>query len=302
MITPAMQCGLMQRSPGQRGWAARVALCGALMAAAVALMPAPVQAASQASVATQWVSLHGARVRLVAGPAAGDAKAYLAGVEVELAEGWKTYWRMPGDAGVPPMFDWAKSINTAAITVLYPAPMRLQEPAAQTVGYKSSVMFPVEVKPLDPARPVVLDLQMDLGICRDICIPGEVQLSLTIPPSGLAGASPVKAWRERVPRPQALRGAGDPELKGVTATLDGPAPRLLVEVAFPGGAKDADVFIEAPDGLYVPMTKRLPDGPGGVARFEADLSRVDAHDLKGKQLILTLVGDGGAATEATWQL
>jgi DsbC/DsbD-like thiol-disulfide interchange protein len=286
----------------QRRWTARVQLWAALVAAAVALWPAAMQAGSQASVATQWVSLHGARVRLVAGPAAGDVQGYLAGVEVELAEGWKTYWRMPGDAGVPPMFDWAKSINTAAITVLYPAPMRLHEPAAETVGYKGSVMFPVEVKPLDPAKPIVLDLQMDLGICRDICIPGEVELSLTIPPSGLAGASPVSAWRERVPRPQPLRGAGDPELKGVTAVLDGPAPKLLIEVAFPGGAKDADVFIEAPDGLYVPMTKRLPDGPGGVARFESDLSRMDAHDLKGKQLILTLVGDDGAATEAAWQL
>jgi len=288
--------------PMQRGLTARVALCGTLIAAAVALLPASMQAASQGAVATQWVSLHDARVRLVAGPAAGDSKAYLAGVEVELAEGWKTYWRMPGDAGVPPMFDWSKSINTAAITVLYPAPMRMEEAAAQTVGYKKSVMFPVEVKPLDPAKPVVLDLQMELGICRDICIPGEVQLSLTIPPSGLSGASPVKAWLERVPRPQPLRGAGDPELKGVTAVLEGPSPRLLVEVAFPGGAKDADVFIEAPDGVYVPMTKRLPDGPGGVARFEADLSRIDAHDLKGKRLVLTLIGDGGAATEATWQL
>jgi DsbC/DsbD-like thiol-disulfide interchange protein len=200
------------------------------------------------------------------------------------------------------MFDWAKSINTAAVTVLYPAPMRMHEAGAETVGYKSAVMFPVEVKPLDPAKPVVLDLQMELGICREICIPGEVQLSLTIPPTGLAGASPVKAWRERVPRPQPLRAAGDPQLKGVTAVLEGPAPKLVIEVAFPGGAKEADVFIEAPDGVYVPMTKRLPDGPGGVARFESDLSHMDAHDLKGKQLILTLVGDGGAATEATWQL
>ncbi len=91
-------------------------------------------------------------------------------------------------------------------------------------------------------------------------------------------------------------------MKRVTAVLDGATPRLQVEAAFPGGGKEADVFIEASDGLYVPMTKRLSDGPGGVARFEADLSRIDAHDLKGKQLTLTLVGDGGAATEATWQL
>ena len=70
------------------------------------------------------------------------------------------------------------------------------------------MMFPVEVKPLDPAKPIVLDLQLELGICREICIPGEVKLSLTIPPSGLSGASPVTAWRERVPRLQALRGQG----------------------------------------------------------------------------------------------
>lgn len=292
----------MTTPPMQRGWAARAVLCGALMAAALVLWPAPMQAASQAAVATQWVSLHGARIRLVAGPAAGHAKGYLAGVELELAQDWKTYWRMPGDAGIPPLFDWSKSINTAAVTVLYPTPTRLHEPAAETVGYKGSMMFPVEVKPLDTAKPVVLDLKMELGICKDICIPAEVQLSLTIPASGLSGASPVQAWRERVPRPQPLRGSGDPELKSVTAVLEGSAPRLLVEVAFPGGSKNADVFIEAPDGLYVPMTKRLADGAGGIARFEVDLSRVDAHDFKGKQLILTLVGDDGAATEATWQL
>jgi DsbC/DsbD-like thiol-disulfide interchange protein len=291
----------MVRAPLQRGLLASVALCTGLLAAILA-MPVRVQAASQATVATQWVALHGARVRLVAGPAAGNTGGYLAGIEVDLAEGWKTYWRMPGDAGVPPTLDWSNSTNAAAINVLYPAPTRLVEPAAQTIGYKGTMIFPVEVKPLDPATPIVLDLQLELGICREICIPGEVKLSLTIPPSGLSGASPVAAWRARVPRLQALRGKSDPDLKRVTAVLDGATPRLQVEAVFPGGGKQADVFIEAPDGIYVPMTKRLPDGPGGLARFEADLSRIDAHDLKGKQLTLTLVGDGGAATEATWQL
>jgi DsbC/DsbD-like thiol-disulfide interchange protein len=280
-----------------------LALCAAVLAAVVAATTGRTQAASQATVATAWVGLHGARVRLIAGPAAGGgARTYLAGVEVALAEGWKTYWRMPGDAGVPPSFNWADSANTAAIKVLYPAPVRLIEPAAETIGYKGSVVFPVEVKPLDAGKPVELSLALELGICREICIPGEARLSLTIPPAGLAGASPVSAWRERVPRPQATRGPGDPELKGVVATLEGPSPRLLIEATFRGGASAGDVFIEAPDGLYVPMAKRLPDGPGGIVRFEADLSRVDAHDLKGKELTVTLVGDGGAATEATWQL
>jgi Disulphide bond corrector protein DsbC len=279
----------------------KLVLCAAVLAAAVAATPARMQAASQATVATPWVGLHGARVRLIAGPAAGSgARTYLAGVEVALADGWKTYWRMPGDAGVPPSFNWADSANTAAIKVLYPAPVRLIEPAAETIGYKGSVVFPVEVKPLDAGKPVELSLALELGICRDICIPGEARLSLTIPPAGLAGASPVAAWRERVPRPQATRGTGDPELKRVVATLEGPSPRLLIEAVFRGGA--GDVFIEAPDGLYVPMAKRLPDGPGGMTRFGADLSRVDPREFKGKELTVTLVGDGAAATEATWQL
>jgi DsbC/DsbD-like thiol-disulfide interchange protein len=233
-------------------------LCGAILAVAVAMTPVRVQAASEGAVASAWVELPGARVRLVAG-AAPQANRYLAGVEVVLADGWKTYWRMPGDAGVPPSFDWAGSANTAAITVLYPAPTRLVEPAAQTIGYKGPVVFPVEVKPVDAAKPVELSLALELGICREICIPGEAKLLLSIPATGLAGTSPVTAWRERVPRPQAARNTGDPELKRVAATLDGRSPVLLVEASFPRGAKAADVFIEAPDGLYVPMAQRLSD-------------------------------------------
>lgn len=291
----------------------RAAVCALIVAAVAGVAGLRDQAAAQqANPATPWVELNNARARLVAGPpAAKAAKSYLAGVEITLAEDWKTYWRMPGDAGVPPMFDWTGSTNVASLKVLYPAPSRMSEPAAETIGYKKSVLFPVEVVPKDASRPVGLALAMEFGVCRDICIPAEAKFSLTLQPAVMAGAPlpAVVAALEKVPRQQASRRAMDPRLKGATAKLEGDAPRLTIEANFPRGSERADIFIEAPDGLYVPMPKRLPDarsGPAdltadaadGLVRFEVDL-KGSAEDLRGKTLLLTLVSDAGA-TEIAW--
>jgi DsbC/DsbD-like thiol-disulfide interchange protein len=295
--------------------AARTAICAFVVAALAGVVAAQSQAVAPANQTSPWVELHNARVRLLAGPpAAKAAKSYLAGVEITLGEGWKTYWRMPGDAGVPPNFDWSGSTNVASLQVLYPAPIRMSEPAAETVGYKNSVLFPVEVVPKDASRPVELALAMEFGVCREICIPAEAKFSLTLPPAGMPGQpSPAMlAALERVPRLQPSRRAQDPQVKRATATLEGGAPRLIIVARFPQGERGADLFIEAPDGLYVPMAKRLPDiGEGGeprleadaasgLVRFEVDLARTgNARELGGKTLKLTLVSDAGA-TETAW--
>jgi DsbC/DsbD-like thiol-disulfide interchange protein len=264
------------------------------------------QGADRAGAASPWVELHSARVRLIGGaPAVKPAKAYLAGVEVTLQDGWKTYWRMPGDAGVPPAFDWTGSGNVAAVSVRYPAPSRHLEASAVTIGYHDAVLFPVEVVPRDPARPVDLALMLNIGICREICIPAEAKLTITLRPAQLEGDAPsaLLAAVQRVPRPQGSGLAGDPKLERVSARLDGERPHLAIEARFPqGSGSAADVFVEAPDGLYVPQPKRLADTAGGTLRFEVDLSRAgDARELAGKTLTLTLVGETGA-TEATWMV
>jgi DsbC/DsbD-like thiol-disulfide interchange protein len=107
-----------------------------IVVALAVLAPGQVAAAAQVTVTTPWIEVHGSRLRLIAGSdPAKPGQSYLAGIEVVLADGWKTYWRMPGDAGVPPTFDWTGSSNAASIEVLYPAPMRFSEPAAETIGY-----------------------------------------------------------------------------------------------------------------------------------------------------------------------
>jgi DsbC/DsbD-like thiol-disulfide interchange protein len=279
-------------------WRAALAFAGAAAALAAAALGQGV-----AGVASQWVEISQARARILAGPSpVAPAKSYLAGVEIAMAEGWKTYWRTPGDAGVPPSFEWEGSTNVASIEVRYPAPVRLVEPGAETLGYKGAVIFPVEVMPKDAAKPVGLALVLSLGICRDICIPAEVRLSLTLPPSLLEGR-PVPALIAalgRVPHPAGAASANMPRLEQATAILDGERPRLVLDARFPSGSRGGDVFIEAPGGIYIPQPKRAPEGSGDTLRFEVDLSRGDnARDLKNKTLTLTLVSDAGAA-EATW--
>ncbi|HEX5957621.1 MAG TPA: protein-disulfide reductase DsbD domain-containing protein [Hyphomicrobiaceae bacterium] len=250
-----------------------------------------------AAAATPWVELHAARARLLTSQAKAANGARLAGLEIALDDGWKTYWRMPGDAGVPPDLNWEGSTNVAAIKVLYPAPRRMQEAGGEVIGYKHEVLLPIEIAAQDPTKPVALKLALELGICREICIPATASFTLTIPPP-LAARSEgsIAAAIARVPRPEAGRHASDPELKAVAIEGGNAKPRLTIAAQFHGAA-NADVFVEAPEGLYVSLPRKKAQGADGSVHFETELAGDVARDLKGKTLTLTLVSDQGA-TEA----
>src|SRR5450631_2857577 len=174
--------------------------------------------------ASDWAVGHASRARLLAGNG-------IAGVELQMPVGWKTYWRTPGDAGgVPPTFDWSKSDNLASAKVLYPAPKRFSDRAGDTVGYKGTVVFPVELTPKDASKPIDLRLSMDYGVCKEICVPAEAALGLTVPPKDASTpSSELTDAVKLVPAPADVRRPGDPVLKGVHADLTGPKPRLVLE-------------------------------------------------------------------------
>ncbi len=248
--------------------------------------------------ASEWVEGHSSRARILNG--GGN----LAGVELQLPEGWKTYWRYPGEAGgVAPSFDWSKSTNLESAQVLYPAPKRFTDKSGDTIGYKGNVLFPVRLKPKDASKPIDVRLAFDYGVCKDICIPAQAELTLNLAPdAGRGGVGRVRR-RDRA-RPGTARGAArdDPVLKRTVVELSGAKPRLLLETQFPGGAEHADAFVEAPDGLYVPLPKKVADDGKGALTFEIDLSKdADIAALKGKQLTATIVSDKGQS-EATFPL
>ena len=164
------------------------------------------------------------------------------------------------------------------------------------------MLFPVEIVPKDASRPVGLALTLEFGVCREICIPAEAKFAFVLNPAGMSGnpAPRMLAALERVPRRSASRRVDDPQLKRATASLEGAAPRLTIDAHFPRGSDSADLFVEAPDGIYVPLPKRVEAEGDGLVRFEVNLARGgNAGELKGKTLTLTLVSSAGA-TEATW--
>src|SRR5262245_5193285 len=142
-------------------------------------LPAGASTSAWAADASPWDGDAHASLRLVAGSRTDNAMAR-AGVEIKLAPGWKTYWRYPGDSGVPPRFDFAGSENVKSIEIMWPAPHRLSDESGITIGYKEGVIFPLHIVPQDVAKPVRLRLKADYAICEKICIPAEGRAELVL--------------------------------------------------------------------------------------------------------------------------
>ena len=172
----------------------------------------------------------------------------LAGVNIVMEPHIKTYWRMPGDSGLPPVFDWSGSDNLASATILWPLPQRIADPAGTILGYYDTVIFPVKVTAKDPAKPVHLVLKLDYAVCGDLCVPMAGQAELTLSnaqPSqanvGGPDAARVKAFLARVP-PIVPLGAA---LISVT-----PDPSDATALLVAAKSQLTDLFLEGPDGWY----------------------------------------------------
>ena len=123
--------------------------------------------------ATSWIDDDNVSVRLISATNAtgmADANSPLIfGLEFQLAENWKVYWRSPGDAGYPPTPDWALSKNVSRADIQWPAPVRFSILGFETLGYKHEVVYPISVIPERPGEAVKLAGEVDFLACADIC-------------------------------------------------------------------------------------------------------------------------------------
>ena len=211
----------------------------------------------------------------------GDAFAdgvWTTGVQIELDDGWKTYWRMPGDAGIPPQFTWTTSVP-ADVTVTYPVPDRFVDASGETVGYKHIVVFPVQVKAAD-ATAVSLDLELFFAVCREVCIPADAKASIDL---GNAmrdpeGSLSVTEWQARTSSP------GTPVS---AASIDATGPKPVLKLELREAAED--IFVETGTSAYFRAPRFSADGR------EADLEIDNIKDvakLGGAVLTVTAVAGG----------
>jgi DsbC/DsbD-like thiol-disulfide interchange protein len=102
---------------------------------------------------------------------------HMAGLELTLAPGWKTYWRSPGSAGIPPSFNWSGSTNLAGVEVVWPRPHVFDLEGLRSIGYKDRVVLPLRITPKDSSKAVSLNGDIQIGICETVCVPMDVHVS-----------------------------------------------------------------------------------------------------------------------------
>jgi DsbC/DsbD-like thiol-disulfide interchange protein len=272
-----------------------VRVAGAVAATlAVAAAVAPAAAAD----ASPWVGGQRSSVRLIAGaansPTPEAAKVLRAGVEIRLEAGWKTYWRYPGDSGVPPRFDFSASENVQTVSVLWPAPHGFIDAGSRSIGYAGGVLLPLHVIPRDPARPVVLRLGLDYAICGKLCVPSEVRAELLL--TGGAGAfeAELAASEARVPKPVALGERPELSIAAIKVEPAASRPRVVVEVA--GAGSDAELFAEGPTPDWaLPVPVPIGAAAPGARRFAFELDGIPpGASVRGTSLRLTAVSGGRA--------
>jgi DsbC/DsbD-like thiol-disulfide interchange protein len=257
-------------------------------------------APAQAEDASAWDKELHAAARLIAGHAPGSQGNTLrAGVEIRLDPGWKTYWRYPGDSGVPPTFDFAGSDNVKSVAALWPAPKRFADEAGgYSIGYHDDVVLPLHVVPSDPGKTSLLHVKLGYAVCGTMCVPAQADLKLALPARSGVEDDTLAAAEARVPRHVALGAGGELRIVAVRTESNGAHVRVLVDVASPPGAP-VDLFAEGPTPDWsLPLPQPQDSSPGAASptrRFAFDLDGLPpGAQARGATLRLTAVSPADA--------
>jgi DsbC/DsbD-like thiol-disulfide interchange protein len=252
--------------------------------------------------ASRWDGDARSAVRLIAASRPTGAASVRAGIEIRLKPGWHTFWRYPGDAGVPPRFDFKGSQNVKALDVLWPAPQRLPEAGAVTIGYDRDVVLPLAIVPQDPAKPVALRLKVEYAICEKLCVPAEGEAKLVLAGGVSPYDSAVAAAEARVPKKMALGEGRALAIRAVRREDGGARGRVVVDVAAPGNIA-VDLFAEGPTPDWaLPLPTAVKGAPDGLRRFVFDLDGgPPGASYQGALIVLTAVA-GEEAIEVTTRL
>jgi DsbC/DsbD-like thiol-disulfide interchange protein len=205
-----------------------------------------------------------------------DGTSWQLGLHVRLDEGWKTYWRVPGDGGIPPDIS-AKGDNLKSLSFDYPLPIRIVGEEGENIGYTNEVVFPVTIHPVDPAAPLTLEIAAFLGVCQTVCIPAQFKADVSMTPGAATGTDDdmLAAWRARVP-------AATP--KPIVLKAEAVAsPDLQVRLTLAPGVHD--LFVEGNPMHYYASPKWSDGRDMAIVRVSG---AKNAADIKGQLLRITL--------------
>lgn len=200
----------------------------------------------------------------------------VAAVQITLEEGWKTYWRSPGDAGIPPNFDWNGSHNLSGVAVSWPTPMVFDENGMRSVGYANYVTLPLSISADRKGQPVQIDLTMEIGVCKDVCVPQTLHVTGTLNAQGAAPVPAIAAALADRPYSAAEVGAGEatctvaPSEYGlmITAHLSVPYSGGSEFVVIEAGRKDvwvSEAQTSRDGNILTAQAEVIPNSDGALA-------------------------------------
>ncbi|RVV98358.1 hypothetical protein EKE94_05380 [Mesobaculum littorinae] len=254
-----------------------------LAAALAALLIAPLTALAGPEGAARIEVLRGWRT---------SEGTHMAALHISLAEGWKTYWRAPGEAGIPPVFNWSGSTNLASVRVHWPSPHVFHQNGMTSIGYTRDLVLPIELTPSRPGAPIALQGALEFGICETICVPVTAKVAAELPPGRTGPDARIRGALAQRPLSAVEAGAGTVTC-ALSPTKDGLSVRAEVDLPDMGGNETAvietgdpalwvsEASVDRQGGRLAATAEILPAGRGPVA--------VDRSALR-----LTVIGASGA--------
>lgn len=215
-----------------------------------------------------------------------------AGLRLTLENGWKTYWRSPGEAGIPPRFDWSASQNLHSAEVLWPRPTIYMSFGMETIGYSEQVILPIKLTPIDPSQPIQIAATVDLGVCRELCVLERFSFADTIlPETPSIGTSQIKTAMSRVPPPATDVGLIRAEctLSGTGATRD-----LNVGLVFEQPLEQPVVLFESTEHVWINQAKTVQQPDQIRAAAKLSLTSASAWFDRGSLRMTLLAKDFSA--------
>lgn len=255
--------------------------------------------ADAAEIATDWVVTDQSRVRVISSlDGVKDQKYLHLGLQMQLQPGWKTYWRSPGDAGIPPQLNWEGSLNLAAAEISWPRPEKFEAFGFETWGYHDEVVYPIRITLEDASRPVELTMNLSYGICGTVCIPYQHEFTLNLSDASanrVVGSDLIEDFLSRVPD----NGNGGKNMLALVQARRVSGTEFEINARSERGFSQPGLIVEETRGTFFRVQSPVLSVDGKNARFNvmAEFAQ-SADDISDVPLTLTLY-DGDAAIERT---
>lgn len=248
---------------------------------------------STADAATSdWATNEGGRMRLVA--LAPDAEGHVrAALQIEPGRGWITYWREPGESGIPPQVTPAADGKARIEKIGYPVPKLITLGTIREIGYDAAISLPLDIMANGDSK---LDVTAFIGVCKDICIPFQADLSVALPPTGSSetgDAAIIAAANASLPEMP----SADFTVQSHGLSADGKTLSLRLDLPESGDAIP-QVYVTGPSG-YVFFKQAGASRNGRTVDMAIAIGRLPkSYIVHGKRWGL-LVIDGSRAMETT---